>query len=189
MQQLMPIDGYGRCFRKRISNEDYSKIIDSYKFFLSFENSYHCKDYITEKFWVKPIQRGLVPVVWGSSGEDYEAVAPKSSYILAEAFNSTEELVKYLLYLDKNDTAYLEYLKWRSPENLGKVNFNQIKPPLSADFSNLCVLCQRLLQRQTQQTHSSAQVNSIKEYFLDSNEKACFDGPGKTALFGESSSG
>lgn len=179
MQQLMAIDGFGRCFKRRISDEDYSKNVESYKFYLSFENSYHCKDYITEKFWAKPMRRGLVPVVWGASAEDYEAAAPKFSYILAEAFNSTEDLVKYLLYLDKNDTAYSEYLKWRSPENLRNVTFSEIKPPLSSDFSNLCVLCRRLLRRQKEQYITPSIVKSVKEFFFDSYDKACLNGPGK----------
>lgn len=173
MQQLMTLDGYGRCLKGKISNEDYSNIIESYKFYLSFENSYHCKDYISEKFWAKPMRRGLVPVVWGASRDDYEAVAPRTSYILAEDFNSTEDLVKYLQYLDKNDTAYAEYFQWRSPENLRDVIVDEIEPPLGSDFSNMCVLCRRLLLRQKKANHSPSMVESVKTYFLDSNDKVC----------------
>jgi len=43
-----------------------------------------------------------------------EAVAPPNSYIHAEKFETPEELVGYLDYLDSNDTAYMEYHQWRS---------------------------------------------------------------------------
>ena len=41
-------------------------------------------------------------------------MAPPNSYIHVEDFNTPEELVDYLNYLDKNDTAYLEYHAWRA---------------------------------------------------------------------------
>ena len=41
-------------------------------------------------------------------------MAPPNSFIHAEDFKSPEELVKYLDYLDGNDTAYLEYHAWRN---------------------------------------------------------------------------
>lgn len=175
----MPIDAYGRCFKNKLSNVDYSRIIGSYKFYMSYENSYHCKDYVSEKFWTKPMRQGLVPVVWGSSAEDYAAIAPQSSYILAEAFNDTEDLVNYLLYLDKNDTAYLKHLEWRSPENLRHIDSHEIEPPLYSDFMNLCVLCRRLLERQKEQNKRPSTVDSVKEFFLDSNEKSCLRGTRK----------
>ena len=45
-----------------------------------------------------------------------EAVAPPNSYIFAEDFETPKDLVDYLDYLDSNDTAYLEYHKWRANE-------------------------------------------------------------------------
>ena len=35
--------------------------------------------------------------------------APKNSYIHVEEFSTVKELVKYIQYLDNNQTAYLEY--------------------------------------------------------------------------------
>ena len=42
--------------------------------------------------------------------------SPTYSYIHAEDFESAADLVRYLDYLNKNDTAYLEYHQWRSLE-------------------------------------------------------------------------
>ena len=41
---------------------------------------------------------------------------PPNSYIHSEDFPSGAALVEYLDYLDKNDTAYLEYHAWRKME-------------------------------------------------------------------------
>jgi len=85
-----------------------------YKFYLAFENSYHCTDYITEKLWANALYSGAVPVVFGPHRDDVSAVLPPKSYIHVEDFESAEELVHFLNYLDKNVTAYAEYLRWRT---------------------------------------------------------------------------
>lgn len=177
----MPIDGYGRCFHNRV--QDISGILKFYKFYLAFENSYHCKDYISEKFWAKPIRFGLVPIVWGAAAEDYEALAPRHSYILAERFNDTDELVKYLLYLDKNDTAYLEYFNWRSPLNLANVTSAELVPPMYREFGNLCVLCRRLIERDKTHNKSTSEVKSVTQFFMESNEKICLHQSDKDSLW------
>nr|XP_039248446.1 4-galactosyl-N-acetylglucosaminide 3-alpha-L-fucosyltransferase FUT5-like [Styela clava] len=114
------LDGFGACFRgsgkfangKSRSEPEFFAEVRKYKFYFSFENSYHCKDYITEKFFNNALRSFTVPVVWGATREDYEAVAPPGSFIFVEDFDSMKALVDYLKYLDKNDTAYLGYLKW-----------------------------------------------------------------------------
>ena len=103
----------GKCYPENGEVES-KEIIKEYKFYLAFENSLHCKDYITEKFFVNGFGMGAVPVVYGAIRKDYEAVAPPGSFIFAEDFKSPWELVAYLNYLDKNDTAYREYFKWRT---------------------------------------------------------------------------
>ena len=47
-----------------------------YKFYLAFENSNHCNDYISEKFWRNSLAQGLVPIVSGPHPDDVKAVAP-----------------------------------------------------------------------------------------------------------------
>ena len=49
----------------------------------------------------------MVPVVYGLGS--YDTILPPKSYINALDFKSVRALGKYLLYLDKNDTAYNEY--------------------------------------------------------------------------------
>ena len=82
-------------------------IISTYKFYLAFENAIHCNDYISEKFWRNSLRTGAVPVVYGPHKDDLKRLAPPHSYIHVEDFETPEELVKYLNYLNTNDTAYL----------------------------------------------------------------------------------
>ena len=37
-----------------------------YKFYLAFENSFHCNDYLSEKFWRNALHEGAVPIVFGT---------------------------------------------------------------------------------------------------------------------------
>ncbi|CAK8679732.1 unnamed protein product [Clavelina lepadiformis] len=109
----LPVDRYGRCFNnKNVYNKLSADDLDTYKFYLSFENAQYCKDYMTEKFWHNSIASGRVPVVWGPSKEDVERLAPTGSFIHTDDFKSPADLAKYLLYLDSNDTAYREYFEW-----------------------------------------------------------------------------
>ena len=56
----------------------------------------------------------LVPIVYGPHRDDVKAIAPPNSYIHAEDFDSADQLVKYVDFLDKNDSAYLQYHSWRA---------------------------------------------------------------------------
>ncbi|CAK8674522.1 unnamed protein product [Clavelina lepadiformis] len=111
------IDVAGRCFHRDLSprrgTAAFFSMLHKYKFYFSFENSYHCRDYITEKFYSHGLAAGTVPVVTGPRRENYEAVAPPYSFIHADDFDSPKALVEYLKYLDSNDTAYKEYFAWR----------------------------------------------------------------------------
>ena len=103
------VERRGQCFGGR---DDSYKPID-YKFYLSFENQLHCRDYITEKLWKNAYSNDAVPIVWGATKGDYEAVAPPNSFIFAEDY-TPQELAEYIQYLDKNHTAYAEYFRWRT---------------------------------------------------------------------------
>ena len=107
------VDRYGNCFDNRDEfNAMPAEQRDSYKFYLAFENSLHCRDYVTEKFWRNAIIRGSVPVVWGPSRQDMAELAPPGSYVHVEDFDSPAELGKYLKYLDESDAAYRKYFEW-----------------------------------------------------------------------------
>ena len=109
----LKLDKFGACFEEKYNPGALVRIVEKYKFYLAFENSVHCPDYITEKFWRNSIKAGLVPIVWGPTKQDVLDVAPPNSFIHAEDFQTPAELVERLNYLDKNYTAYMEYHKWR----------------------------------------------------------------------------
>lgn len=105
------VDTFGNCFSNKITNEELLDIAPRYKFFLSYENSYHCSYYITEKFFTQALYRNIVPVVWGATKDDYEAIAPAGSFIFAEEFETPRHLIDYLEYLDGNDKEYLKFFR------------------------------------------------------------------------------
>jgi len=115
MKTVPGIARYGTCFGQsaRISWDEAVATVRSSKFYLAFENSLHCKDYITEKFTNLGYRLETVPVVWGARKADCLRVAPPHSFIHTEDFSSPDELGEYLLYLDANVTAYREYFAWR----------------------------------------------------------------------------
>ncbi|KAL5960721.1 4-galactosyl-N-acetylglucosaminide 3-alpha-L-fucosyltransferase FUT6 [Taenia solium] len=55
----------------------------------------------------------MIPIVLGAFKEDYESTLPPHSYINVDDYKSIRELADYLLYLDKNHTAYAAYFAWK----------------------------------------------------------------------------
>ncbi|XP_064480724.1 glycoprotein 3-alpha-L-fucosyltransferase A-like [Ornithodoros turicata] len=93
----------GRCF----------DLLDrDYKFYLAFENS-NCKDYITEKFFVNGLGHDVLPIAMGAQIDDYRRSSPNRSFIHVETFPSPRELADFLHLLDRNDTLYNEYFRWK----------------------------------------------------------------------------
>ena len=75
----LKLDGYGECFDNvlvdspwaRVSQKGYQwGLFAKYKFYLAFENSIHCNDYMSEKMWRNSLQQGLVPVIYGPHPDD-----------------------------------------------------------------------------------------------------------------------
>lgn len=85
---------------------------NDYKFYLSFENS-NCTDYITEKLFENALGRNILPIFMGTTRTEYEKYAPERSFIHVADFQSPKELANYLNELDKNDTLYNSYFKWK----------------------------------------------------------------------------
>ena len=100
LKQHIDIEVYGQAFGKRVSNQDFDALIGSCKFYLSFENSIH-KDYITEKLY-NPMFVGTVPIVLGTSRQNYENFVPGDAFIHVDDFPSPKELAEHILFLDKN---------------------------------------------------------------------------------------
>ncbi|KAK7139601.1 hypothetical protein R3I93_016670 [Phoxinus phoxinus] len=111
LKEHISIETYGNHFNRRISDQHYSDVVSSCKFYLSFENSIH-KDYITEKLY-NPLSLGTVPVVLGPPRKNYEEFIPGSAFIHVHDFNSPKELAEHLKLLDQNDDLYRQYFTWR----------------------------------------------------------------------------
>lgn len=143
LKKRLPIDIYGDCgplkCDKTREEGCYEKLGNEYMFYLSFENSV-CRDYVTEKF-SNALKYNLVPIVYG--GGNYSALLPfADSFIDIRDYRSANELADYLLYLQKNRTAYARYFEWR---RFYEVNIRQG----FNGFKKLCYALQRGEARRT----------------------------------------
>ena len=127
LSKLLPFDSYGACFPElrpkfgRYGGELYDDIAKNrvlqsdYKFVLAFE-SYVVPGYVTEKLW-SSWPTGAVPIYFGAP--DVRAYLPADSLrypkqVLMANKLSPDELATWVKYLDSNETAYLEFVTWRS---------------------------------------------------------------------------
>ena len=56
-----------------------------FQFYLAFENSMHCNDYVSEKFWRNSLTQFMVPIVYGPHPDDvkvYSVVRNSCRYLL-----------------------------------------------------------------------------------------------------------
>ena len=91
----MPVDIYGDCGTHKCPEDVgcFQYISDTYKFYISFENSL-CKDYVTEKFF-QAMSHDILPIVYG--GADYSEIAPPKSYInVLPDFEKPKDLATFL---------------------------------------------------------------------------------------------
>ncbi|XP_031328238.1 alpha-(1,3)-fucosyltransferase C-like [Photinus pyralis] len=118
MKKYLPVDIYGKCGtlkcekargNKLSSPKCYEMLENTYKFYLSFENSI-CKDYSTEKLY-NVLKKNVVPIVYGAG--NYSLSAPPYSVINVADFDTVKQLTDYLMHLDKNMTEYLKYFEWK----------------------------------------------------------------------------
>lgn len=117
------IDSYGHCLNNRVMPKKSNiEIYSRYKFVLAIENS-NCEDYVTEKL-VQAFSSTSIPIVAGRDGKpDYQRFAPDHSYINVYDYPTMEKLVNYLNYLSNNQTAYNEYLWFRSTKKNETVEY------------------------------------------------------------------
>ncbi|XP_039274113.1 4-galactosyl-N-acetylglucosaminide 3-alpha-L-fucosyltransferase FUT6-like [Styela clava] len=163
------LDKFGKCFSNDNIRTDSKQIPEfAYRFYLSFENSIHCPDYITEKFWRNALQTGIVPVVWGPTKADVEAVAPPNSFIHSDDFKSPEDLVVYLKYLSNNHTAYMKYHEWRKAEIDVSIPEEDIAKGHEASFCRLC-------KRQILEKHPPKSIASVSKLLYETKyvDKKC----------------
>ncbi|XP_077335790.1 3-galactosyl-N-acetylglucosaminide 4-alpha-L-fucosyltransferase FUT3-like [Lithobates pipiens] len=112
LKKYIPIDVYGKG-HIALTWDDFHKTISQYKFYLAFENS-NFQDYITEKLWSNAFGTWTLPVVLGTSRENYERFVPGDAFIHVNDFSSPKDLAMYLLELDRDDEKYKKYFNWRS---------------------------------------------------------------------------
>ena len=119
LMEYIPVHVYGACGpifsqNRQCNKQDRNclKILRKYKFYLAFENA-NCVDYISEKYWINSLQNNLVPVVLGGGNYTNKNLAIPGSFINVLDFKSIKDLADYLIMLDRNDTAYNEYFKWK----------------------------------------------------------------------------
>ncbi|XP_064093665.1 alpha-(1,3)-fucosyltransferase C-like [Macrobrachium nipponense] len=157
LKNWIKVDVYGQCGTHKCpwnagKNSCYKKLERKYKFYFSFENSL-CKNYATEKIF-NVLRYNVVPVVYGLG--NYTAILPPKSYVDALAFPTPENLASYLLYLNKNDTAYNEYFRWKA--------YHQLPAAWSSLANPWCDLCKRLHEDQ------SRKVYDIYEWFIKGSD-------------------
>ena len=92
--------------------------ISKYKFNIAFENS-SVLGYTTEKL-MEPFVVDTVPIYWGNP-EAYKDFNEKA-FINVNAFSSLEEAVEFVVKVDSDDDAYLNYFNYTDSliNNFGK---------------------------------------------------------------------
>jgi len=169
------LDRRGGCFPEHpVSRKTQNDLIEKYKFYLAFENSYHCRDYITEKLFRNGFLSNTLPVVWGAKKSDYEAVIPPKSCIFVDDFKTIKDLTDYLLYLDKNETAYREYFQWRKMKVSEMPGFEQV--------TKICQLCRIINQLDSFNDDSNQMmrnnkkkytISSLSDFYFKTENKEC----------------
>ena len=200
LRKYIDIDIYGSCgkyFENSLPNpcpkgsppDCLNNIFDSYKFYLSFENSL-CDDYISEKYW-KIYNPGslfvinTVPITRGATQEQFNKVAPEKSFINAYKYESPEALGEYLNYLNKNETAYLQYFNWKLKlyDKFEKVNDTEPIVSLDTDSkqnsSPFCKICQAL-HNETFMNNDHNPVWKLSKWF---GKGSCWDYDEKRRFF------
>ena len=184
----LKIAGNSSCLNKnknvKHKTENYIDFFDNispFKFYLAFENSHHCNEYITEKLWYNSFYVGVVPVVWGGAKQDYLRLAPPKSFIHYEDFKTPQALIHYLNYLDKNDTAYMEYFEWRKQfpcsyplykQNDAEEYEQGLRSKHSQFLNAYCTLCKML--RDGLHFNNTRTVSSLKGYWEKEERSECF---------------
>lgn len=163
----MPVDIYGGCGTLSCSKENREEkclklLSDEYKFYFAFENSI-CKDYITEKFWMK-IRSPVVLVVL--SRAIVEPFAPPNSFVAVDDFASPSQLANYLQMLHKSPMLYAKYFEWRRHYDvifLDGVDHNAFEKPWG-----FCLLCKKLWT----ETHRHSVYSNFNSWFSQQAECA-----------------
>ncbi|KAI8092401.1 uncharacterized protein B0P05DRAFT_526114 [Gilbertella persicaria] len=152
LMEYVDVHSYGSCLNNKPFPDNKSRmdLLGEYKFYLSIENS-NCDDYATEKLF-DTMMMSSVPIVDGPP--TYDGYIPNNrSVIYMDAYPDPKDLADYIQYLHNNDTAYLEYLAYRThaldmaPKDRLDPDFisNWSDPSFHQQRSNYCAVCRGML--------------------------------------------
>lgn len=104
-----------------------SKILvaSGHRFLFALENTIE-SSYITEKLHHAYLS-GSIPIVWSRS--IVEKYVPEYSFVSVDDYADLAKMAAHLNYLTRNDTAYMEYFRWKSlglPSETVKMLFRSI---------------------------------------------------------------
>lgn len=137
------------------------KYLNSYKFYLSFENS-NCDEYLTEKIYWNAYDKYSVPIIMGPTKINCQNLLPPHSYIHVDDFNTTNDLINYIIYLNNNYDKYIEYHLWRYYYDV--VNEHGY---FGSSSKHYCRLCQAIIINDKTKTKV---YNYVEDFW---NKKQC----------------
>ena len=161
MRQLMKyidVHSYGACLKNREGLiglygqvngkyvfKDYKLVLTRfYKFSLVFMNQ-DCDFFVDDRLY-HALETGSIPVYMGTDKiDEFLPGNLKNSIIRVSDFNSPKELAEYLNYLNNNETAFNEYLKWKEI-GLGDISNTTIGRWWQQKYPLFCQVCMRLSQ-------------------------------------------
>ncbi|KIH57137.1 hypothetical protein ANCDUO_12674 [Ancylostoma duodenale] len=120
----------------------------SHRFYIAFENSI-CKDYVTEKYFLRMSQL-LVPVVFERKIPE-DLGLPSDSFIALDDFNSIRELGNYLNKLRYDDYSYSRYFAWTKT----------FAKPILYRSDALCNICMDIYNQ------SKMEIRNITQYYVE----------------------
>jgi Glycosyltransferase family 10 (fucosyltransferase) C-term/Concanavalin A-like lectin/glucanases superfamily len=171
------VDSFGRCLKnaelpKEMQFPIYSdhgasmknkiSVFSKYRYVLAFENN-NITDYVTEKV-VNAMQAGSLPIYMGAPNFKEDWMPADHSVVLTSDFQSPAALARYLHYLDRNDTAYMQYFAWKQ---------KPYRKQFVERFDNCvfygaeCRLCEFLTRQRERQGRALAQVKIDERRSID----------------------
>ncbi|XP_045187504.1 alpha-(1,3)-fucosyltransferase C-like [Mercenaria mercenaria] len=138
LRQIIDVDILGACGttwscgRRSFHNECF-EILNQYKFFLAFENSF-CNSYFTEKVFDN-FDYDVILVTRGGNKHQIKQILPEGTYLSTDDFKNAQELGLYLKLM--KDESYLNILS-------RKQKFTSSGSYKSVFHKAMCELCRRM---------------------------------------------
>ncbi|KAK9883179.1 hypothetical protein WA026_001375 [Henosepilachna vigintioctopunctata] len=115
LNMSIEVDVFGGCGNKTACPGHFKSdcpAINSYLFYLSFENS-NCNEYITEKVFWNAYHKNSIPIIMGYDKKTYEKLLPPRSFLHVDDFASPKDLADFIISLNKTD-EYKSYFRWKT---------------------------------------------------------------------------